>query len=335
MGIEVSSLIAEHFLAPRPNSPNFPPDWPVGTEYRSHYCLPCMMRIAIAFTAATPRKWGRMPKNDPGEHPPRRRHTPEGASQRGTSSTSRPKGQQRQLPQRRTLELGTATIAYTLKVGPRARRLRLSVRPDTGLEVTAPRGVAISRIEAVLREKAAWIEATLQRFAAQTPAATLALHDGATLPFAGMSLVLHFRQLPTTTRVRVALVGTTLTVTTPHTDYATARTALEAWYRRQAHTVIAGRVAHWNARFGFEHGRISIKDQKSRWGSCSHSGNLNFNWRLLLAPLDVLDYIVIHELAHLREANHSPRFWALVATLCPNYKQHRRWLRLHGHELRF
>jgi predicted metal-dependent hydrolase len=276
-----------------------------------------------------------MTKNGRDAPPTQWERAPSGASQRATSSTSRPKGRQRQLPQRRTLELEASTITYLLKVSSRARQLRLSVRPDTGLEVTTPTGVPVTRIEAVLREKAAWIEATLQRFTTQTPAATLALHDDATLPFAGMSLQLRFRQVPTATRIHVGLVGTTLTVTTPRTDYTTVRPALEAWYRRQAHTVIAGRVAHWNARYGFEYGRISIKDQKSRWGSCSHSGNLNFNWRLLLAPLDVLEYIVIHELAHLREGNHSPRFWALVATLCPNFKQHRRWLRLHGHELRF
>ena len=69
--------------------------------------------------------------------------------------------------------------------------------------------------------------------------------------------------------------------------------------------------------------------------SCSQAGNLNFNWRLLLAPIEALDYIVIHELAHLKEGNHSPRFWGLVANLCPDYKQQRRWLRQHGHELRF
>lgn len=227
------------------------------------------------------------------------------------------------------------TINYVLKVSLRARRLRLAVRPDTGLEVTTPKGVAIGRIEAILREKAAWIEATLQRFATQAPVATIAAYDGANIPFAGISLEFRVRQVASATRTHFALTGAILTVTTPHTDAPTLRAALEAWYRRQAHHIFAQRVAYWNARYGFEHGRISIKDQKSRWGSCSQAGNLNFNWRLLLAPIEALDYIVIHELAHLKEGNHSSRFWALVATQCPDYKQQRRWLRQHGHELRF
>jgi predicted metal-dependent hydrolase len=113
------------------------------------------------------------------------------------------------------------------------------------------------------------------------------------------------------------------------------RMAIERWYRRQAHHVFAERAEHWNARFGYNYGRIAIRDQKSRWGSCSRQGNLNFNWRLLLAPLAVLDYIVIHELAHLKEGNHSPRFWALVAGQCPDYRDQRAWLRQHGPELHF
>jgi predicted metal-dependent hydrolase len=80
---------------------------------------------------------------------------------------------------------------------------------------------------------------------------------------------------------------------------------------------------------------VTIKEQKSRWGSCSRAGNLNFNWRLLLAPLPVLDYVLIHELAHLKELNHAPKFWRLVAAACPNYEAHRRWLREHGRTLRF
>jgi predicted metal-dependent hydrolase len=259
-------------------------------------------------------------------------HAQAGAMRRGSGGARPPS---RQTPQRRTLTLGRGAFSYTLKTSRRARRLRLSIRPDTGLEVTTPLGVSIARIEAVLREKEDWIESTLRRFAAQAPTTSVALQDGATIPYAGNTLRLRICRTPVAPRTRIALAGATLTITTPNTDPATLRDALEAWYRRQARTIFAARVAHWNARFGFTYGRISIKDQKSRWGSCSHSGNLNFNWRLLLAPADVLDYIVIHELAHLKEANHSPRFWAIVATLCPDYKQQRHWLRLHGHELHF
>jgi predicted metal-dependent hydrolase len=126
-----------------------------------------------------------------------------------------------------------------------------------------------------------------------------------------------------------------LTLTVASADEPTVRAALEAWYRRQAQTIVTERLALWNQRYGFTYHRVTIKEQKTRWGSCSRQGNLNFNWRLLLAPLDILDYVLIHELSHLKEQNHSPRFWAVVALACPEYRARRHWLREHGQELRF
>ncbi len=111
------------------------------------------------------------------------------------------------------------------------------------------------------------------------------------------------------------------------------RDALERWYRRQASTVFEERLTYCNASYNFTWASVAIKSQKTRWGSCSRQGNLNFNWRLLLAPPAILDYVVIHELCHLQEHNHAASFWALVERACPDYRDHRRWLRLHGHEL--
>lgn len=86
-------------------------------------------------------------------------------------------------------------------------------------------------------------------------------------------------------------------------------------------------------RLGVPFGRIAIRDQRTRWGSCSSRGTLSFNWRLVLAPLEVAEYVVVHELCHLREPNHSPRFWQLVAAARPGYREQRRWLAEHGWEL--
>ncbi len=95
----------------------------------------------------------------------------------------------------------------------------------------------------------------------------------------------------------------------------------------RAKELITARVAHWAAVLGVTYGRVAVKDQRSLWGSCSRKGNLNFTWRLAAAPAGALDYVVIHELCHLREMNHSRRFWAHVAAACPDYRAHRRWLR--------
>ena len=101
----------------------------------------------------------------------------------------------------------------------------------------------------------------------------------------------------------------------------------------QAVLELPERVKHFAALLGVTYGRITIRNQKTRWGSCSTKGNLNFNCLLMLAPPEVRDYVVIHELCHRREMNHSKNFWALVGTLCPDYKVHRGWLRQNGHNL--
>ena len=99
---------------------------------------------------------------------------------------------------------------------------------------------------------------------------------------------------------------------------------------RQARQIIPARVEHFAAQIGVTYGRITLRCQKTRWGSCSTAGNLNFNVLLMLAPPEVLDYVVIHELCHRFEMNHSARFWALVAAVLPNYAEQKRWLREHG-----
>ncbi|MBI4423904.1 MAG: M48 family metallopeptidase [Elusimicrobia bacterium] len=104
--------------------------------------------------------------------------------------------------------------------------------------------------------------------------------------------------------------------------------------RETARSLIEERAALWSERMAVAHGRIAIKDQRTLWGSCSAKGNLNFNWRLVFAPRDVLDYVVVHELAHLREMNHSRRFWDLVARFCPEHREHRRWLHENYRSLR-
>lgn len=109
--------------------------------------------------------------------------------------------------------------------------------------------------------------------------------------------------------------------------------AEEAVYRAQASEVFARKAAYYAARMGVTYNKITIRDQKTRWGSCSGKGNLNFNWRLVLAPVPVLDYVVVHELAHRREMNHSSRFWDVVGEIMPDYQIHRRWLRDHGSSL--
>jgi len=123
-----------------------------------------------------------------------------------------------------------------------------------------------------------------------------------------------------------------LTLPDPSSD-PEVRAAIRSTLSVRALERIRSRVNHYAPLIGVHPGRITIRDQKSRWGSCSAKGNLNFNWKLIMAPSQVLDYVVIHELCHMREFNHSPRFWELVYAHMPDYEAWKKWLKNHGQEL--
>lgn len=109
--------------------------------------------------------------------------------------------------------------------------------------------------------------------------------------------------------------------------------AMENRYREAARARFESRVAYYHRRTGGSYTSITVRDQKSRWGSCSSRGTLSFNYRLIFAPPVILDYVVVHELCHLTHMNHSKDFWNMVAGFMPEYKEYRKWLRDHGHEL--
>ena len=141
------------------------------------------------------------------------------------------------------------------------------------------------------------------------------------MPYLGHDLGL----VPQPGRERVHRRGDELLV--PARD---ARPALERWYRRAARAEIATRLDAATARAGSEYTGLTIRGQRTRWASCSENGQMSFNWRLLLAPEEVLDYVVEHEVCHLELMDHSPRFWALLESRVPDWREHARWLRRYG-----
>lgn len=228
--------------------------------------------------------------------------------------------------------LAGRTVPYTLTISDRARQPRLIVAPGTGLRVVAPQGYDCHRLLDFIHRRQGWILKHLDRFAAlpAVPAADAPLPEE--IAFLG---ALHAVRVTVKAGKRATVVhdGQAFAITVP--EAALARPALEAWLRAAARFAIAAQVASRGAEMGLAYGRVAIRDQKTRWGSCSRAGNLNFNWRLILAPSAILDYVVVHELAHRVEMNHSARFWRVVARYCPAYNEHRAWLRTQGAALRF
>ena len=158
------------------------------------------------------------------------------------------------------------------------------------------------------------------------------LCDGGEVPYLGERLCLRVRVEPARSRAHVSRRDSELRVRLgPENEL---REALEAWYRRQARIEVAPRLDAAVARAGRSYERLQIRGQRTRWASCSTSGAMSFNWRLLLAPAEILDYVVEHEVAHLDVQDHSHRFWRLLASRCPAWREHEAWLRRHGHSLR-
>jgi len=213
----------------------------------------------------------------------------------------------------------TAAITYHVRRSERARRVRVTVDPTRGVEVVLPRRAAEREAAAAVSELRPWIERRMRELA-RTQAAVQA--RGETVPYLGEPL----RTVVQAGRTRVHRRGSELLVPAG----AQRIPALERWYRRAAAVEIAPRLDHACATAGSSYSKLTIRGQRTRWASCSRTGAMSFNWRLLLAPEAVLDYVVWHEVCHLEVMDHSPRFWALLAGRCPDYRDHARWLRRHG-----
>jgi predicted metal-dependent hydrolase len=153
------------------------------------------------------------------------------------------------------------------------------------------------------------------------------------VPYLGERLLLRVRIEAGRVRPHVKRVGPVLRASIGAEPDA-LRDALERWYRKRARAEVEPRLDAAVARAGARYTTLQIRGQQTRWASCSSSGAMSFNWRLLLAPAELLDYVVEHEVVHLAVPDHSDSFWDLLAERCPNYREHEGWLRKHGHALR-
>lgn len=200
--------------------------------------------------------------------------------------------------------------------------------PTGDSPATEPRADLLAEVRGFLQDLARELPGLFAPLAARKPSA------GRTARFRGEDRVLRVEDSPQAARSRVRESGGELVLVRSPEDPARPRDVLRDWYRDKARQAFSESSARWAAAMGVSFRGIRVKDQRSLWGSCSREGNLNFNWRLILAPPAVLDYLVIHELAHRVEMNHSRRFWGLVAAQCPDWRAQRRWLREHAGELK-
>jgi predicted metal-dependent hydrolase len=227
-----------------------------------------------------------------------------------------------------------AAAPYSIRRSDRARRARIQVTAD-GVEVIVPKRLPLREVEPFVASKQPWIERTLERMrAAEAANPPPRLMDGGLVPYLGRELTLDVRVEPERARAHVARRGDVLALRLAEGGDDAIRQLLERWYRAQAREEIAWRLDAATERAGSEYSGLQIRGQRTRWASCSSNGGMSFNWRLLLAPPEILDYVVEHEVVHLEIHDHSHRFWALLGARCPRYREHERWLRRNGHTLR-
>lgn len=232
------------------------------------------------------------------------------------------------------LNIGAEIIEYQINYS-RRKTMAITIKGDGTIRVSAPKGTASGTVQEWVNSKSGWIEAKLaqvQMVNQQMPQRSY--RAGETFNYLGQPRTLQLQTDNRLTRSVVRMGDNTLVIRGADCSPAAVKEALEARYRSAARLYIHQRVQHYQSRLGKIPGRITIRDQKTRWGSCSAKGNLNFNWRIMMAPPEIIDYLVVHELCHLVHLDHSPSFWNLVASILPDYKLHRAWLRKNGPGLR-
>lgn len=226
-------------------------------------------------------------------------------------------------------------MQYRLIRGKR-KTIAISLDRDGNLIVKAPSWVRKAEIDAFVERKAEWIENTRFKLLCQREdelSSRLNLENGDRLYYLGEEKTLTvIREQRIRAKVKCAMDRILLFV--PYdADYDYKREQLEKWYRKEAAEIFREKAAAYARLLSVEFRDIHIKDQRSRWGSCSSAGNLNLNWRLLMAPEPVCDYVIIHELCHLVHMDHSQAFWTLVESICPDHQQYRNWLKEKGGSL--
>ena len=226
-----------------------------------------------------------------------------------------------------------STIRYTVvRSNRRKKTLTITIDPDNGVRVLVPARTPNAEIEAVVRKRAGWI---VRKLAEELPQPQLKpLETGDTLHYLGreVRLLVQFTSDETpSVSLDSGFLEVACPVRLPDEDRAgTIRLALLGWYIERAAELLGESVERWQQKVGVAPARISIGDQKSRWGSCSSKGSLRFNLRLAMVPQELIDYVAVHELCHLLEANHSASFWQHVHQVMPDFEDRRR--RLKGFE---
>ncbi|MEM9491797.1 MAG: SprT family zinc-dependent metalloprotease [Myxococcota bacterium] len=234
---------------------------------------------------------------------------------------------------------GTTEIPYRIRRSDRRTTVAVTVAPGEGVVLMAPTDTAVTRLDRVVRQKAPWIVDRLRHVGqVETVVGAREFVSGESYAYLGRTYRLKVMTNAAPDAAKLDRGWLRVPVERDLTGNALRDrvcASLESWYMARARARIPPRVAHWTAASGLDAASVMVKRQAKRWASCDASGNLRFNWQIIQAPMRLVDYVIVHELAHTRHIDHTKAFWALVGTIMPDYEQRRAALRVLGPRLQW
>lgn len=234
----------------------------------------------------------------------------------------------KKAPSQRTVDVAGRIVPIAITENVRATRITLRIEPGgKALKLTIPQGLHHREVDDFLERHQGWLQTRLAKFGTNST-----LRDGGSIDIRGVShRIEHTGGLRGVTQTAISAEGHAILRVSGLPEHTGRR--ISTYLKKEARADLERLVAIHARSVEKPVRSISMKDTRSRWGSCSYEGNLSFSWRIVMAPENVIDYLAAHEVAHLREMNHGPKFWALCKSLCPHMDESKAWLKRHGSQL--
>lgn len=228
------------------------------------------------------------------------------------------------------IQYGTKTIEFEVEYRNR-KTLEIGIKPPDNIKIVAPKYTSEEDILRVVRSKARWITGKLFEFKdVKYRRREKEYINGESFMYLGRNYSLTIRINKKLHKPIVRLYQGKFIVETPGNNQALLKNAMESWYRKKTLEKVTEKIEYYTPYFNVKPNLIKVKEQKKRWASCSSNRNLMFNWRCSMAPSNVLDYIIVHEMCHMIHLNHSRKFWDLLERIMPDYKDRKEWLKNNG-----
>jgi predicted metal-dependent hydrolase len=233
----------------------------------------------------------------------------------------------------KSINLGSSTVEYQVELGKRTST-KVQVHYPGYLVIKAPKGTDASSIESMILKNKDAILRSLEKYASLAePVRAKSFRDDESFMYLGTPYSLAVSEKPSLSKPEVRIERGVMTVSSPDASSDAVRSAIEKFYARECKLIVKKRIAHYQPRFKQKPKSVDVIDSSEKWGSCNYMKMLSFNWRLSMAPLPVIDYLVVHEMSHMDHMNHSKSFWTSVGKIMPDYKESIRWLEINAQGL--